>query len=192
MCTARRVPSQIYGRDGPLLPTSPPRVSIGDVDADPTPEWFADVAGWLVTMSEGRFGLCRMLLWLRTADGGEEDASVVMPHPEYTQVQRGFSGGNNERALFSAPWRRGFLPSERPTAPQTWPSSRARAPSPVSFLTGLGCRRDKVEDLGVDQTISSVGRGFSSCLTRCSIVRCRCSIWGTNPSGSLISCNWSR
>ena len=37
-------------------------------------------------MAEGRFGLCRMLLWLQRRERyGEDEASVVMPHPEYTE-----------------------------------------------------------------------------------------------------------
>lgn len=92
----------------------------------PPPDWFGDVTGWVVTMAEGRFGLCRMLLWLRTGDGGEDEASVVMPHPEYTEVERSISGRNDDRALFVALWRRGFLPSERPTENTSAPVLRER------------------------------------------------------------------
>jgi hypothetical protein len=28
------------------------------------PPWLADVTAWLMTFAEGRFGLCRALLWL--------------------------------------------------------------------------------------------------------------------------------
>jgi hypothetical protein len=109
------------------------------MDAEHPPKWLDDVAGWLVTMSEGRFGLCRMLLWMRTAAGTEEEeASVVMPHQEYTQVERGAQVSSDDHALFTVLWRHGLLPTERPTentpAPavdgrrQRWVRPSARLP----------------------------------------------------------------
>ena len=97
-----------------------------NVDADPPPKWLDDVAGWLVTMSEGRFGLCRMLLWIRTADGGPEEASVVMPHPEYTEIERAVVGDG--RAILTALWHHGFLPGDRPAENTSAPVLDERRP----------------------------------------------------------------
>ena len=80
----------------------------------PLPDWFDDVAGWLVTMSEGRFGLCRMLLWLRAEDD-EEEVDVVMPLC-FTEYERSLPDTvrGRDRTFFAALWRHGFLPTQRP------------------------------------------------------------------------------
>src|SRR5262249_28430002 len=102
-----------------------------------TPDWFDDVAGWLVTMAEGRFGFCRMLLWLRPGGGdsdGGEGASVVMPHPKYPVFE----------------WS---LPSEIWGAPRSWAFSiyaisrgcrSARRNAPQPSRRSLGRRADDV------------------------------------------------
>lgn len=85
------------------------------VTSERVPDWFDDVAGWLVTMSEGRFGLCRMLLWLRAEDD-EEEADVVMPLC-FTEYERSLPDAvrGSDRPFFAALWRCGFLPTQRPS-----------------------------------------------------------------------------
>jgi hypothetical protein len=78
------------------------------------PVWFDDVAGWLVTFSEARFGLCRMLLWMRCEDG-EAEADVVMPL-RYTEFERSLPDDvrGDDRPFFAALLREGLVPAERP------------------------------------------------------------------------------
>jgi hypothetical protein len=75
------------------------------------PSWLADVTAWLVTLAEGRFGPCRMLLWL-----GDDLVSVVMPHPEYTLTDRSLDpqAWTSTQATLTALWEHGLLPTQRP------------------------------------------------------------------------------
>jgi hypothetical protein len=100
------------------------------MSTDRPPDWFDDVAGWLVPMDEGRFGLCRMLLWLRSDGDVQDEASVVMAHPEYTQFERSLPAEiwGYDRTLFAALWHAGFLPAGRPGENTSAPLLTASAP----------------------------------------------------------------
>jgi len=75
------------------------------------PPWIGDVTSWLVTFAEGRFGLCRMLLWF-----GDEEASVVMPDPEYTLIERALDPPMGSTAeTLTAFWEKGLLPTSAPS-----------------------------------------------------------------------------
>jgi hypothetical protein len=79
--------------------------------AMPAPPSWIDAVRWsIVTMAEGRFGICRMLLWFR--DGSEAD--VALPDPEYTRIVRAL-GHASDRAVLYELWRRGWLPDQRPS-----------------------------------------------------------------------------
>jgi hypothetical protein len=88
------------------------------------PAWIDEVEHSIVTMAEGRFGICRMLIWFR--DGAEGD--VALPYPEYTQMERAL-GGVSDRALLRELWRRQLLPDQRPgfgaVRPEGWAAHSA-------------------------------------------------------------------
>ena len=73
------------------------------------PGWIDEVTNLIVTMAEGRFGICRILLWF--GDGDESD--IAVPYPEYTEIER-VLGEVSDTAVLVALWRRGLVPADRP------------------------------------------------------------------------------
>jgi hypothetical protein len=75
----------------------------------------------VVTFAEGRFGICRLVAWLRDGD----IVSVAMPADEYTALTRTAlrcePGGYNA-AIVATLHEHGLLPTGRPTSDAAAPS----------------------------------------------------------------------
>ena len=83
------------------------------------PRWIDEVTGSILTTSEGRFGICRILLWF----GDGDEADVALPHPEYAQIERSL-GVVSERTVLHELWRLGHVPTRRPRTGDASPALR--------------------------------------------------------------------
>jgi hypothetical protein len=71
-----------------------------------SPRWIDEVTSSIVTTAEGRFGICRILLWF----GDGDEADVALPYPQYAEIERSL-GPVPDRTVLHELWRRGHVPT---------------------------------------------------------------------------------